>query len=277
MFFEDAQKNKKIKEGKPKIFVVGFSTWKTYLRMYFSEYDLIFLPKDIKKNQFNSQYRKQIVSLKDSCQVFIWGFKAPEYILEFLREEKISTKFVEDGFVRSVQLGATKAPPMSLCLDSKTPYFDATRPSELEDLLGSYVLDEKENDAAKKNLQSFLDSKVSKYNHNPHCSPIKIYGKKNKKRVLVIGQVEDDASIIYGCNEKINNNDLVRLAHAENPNAEIFYKPHPDVLAGYRDYFSKPEDVSHLCKIVSDNVSLPSCLSSIDHVCTITSLSGLEA
>src|SRR5690554_2006062 len=100
MFFEDAQKNKKLKEGKPKIFVVGFSTWKTYLRMYFSEYDLIFLPKDIKKSQFNSQYRKQIVSLKDSCQVFIWGFKAPEYILEFLREEKISTKFVEDGFVR---------------------------------------------------------------------------------------------------------------------------------------------------------------------------------
>lgn len=278
MFFEDAAKNKKnLKEGKPKIFVVGFSTWKTYLRMYFSDYDLIFLPKDIKKSQFNAQYRKDILSLKKSCQVFIWGFKAPEYILEFLKNEKISTKFVEDGFVRSIALGATKTPPMSLCLDSQAPYFDARHQTDIEDLLNNYFLTEDQVFLAKKKLQEFVGSGVSKYNDSPDIDSVRLYGRKTKKRVLVIGQVEDDASIQYGCEKKIDNNELVRLAYKENPDAEIIYKPHPDVLSGHRKHLSNPEDVSNICKIVRDHVSLPSSFSTIDHVYTITSLAGLEA
>lgn len=279
MFFEDAQKNKKIKEGKPKIFVVGFSTWKTYLRMYFSEYDLIFMPKDIKKNQFNSQYRKQIVSLKDSCQVFIWGFKAPEYILEFLREEKISTKFVEDGFVRSVQLGATKAPPMSLCLDSKTPYFDATRPSELEDLLNNFDFTSKPEliDQAKEGINLLLETGVSKYNNSEKVSIEKFYGPKTKKRILVLGQVEDDASIQYGCEKKLTNNDVVRLAAEENPGAQIIYKPHPDVMNGHRPYQSNPTDVENIALVLKKDVPLSNAFETVDHVYTMTSLGGFEA
>ncbi|WP_218314751.1 capsular polysaccharide export protein, LipB/KpsS family [Halomonas sp. 18071143] len=279
MFFEDAQKNKKLKKGKPKIFVVGFSTWKTYLRMYFSEYDLIFLPKDIKKSQFNSQYRKQIVSLKDSCQVFIWGFKAPEYILEFLREEKISTKFVEDGFVRSVQLGATKAPPMSLCLDSKTPYFDATRPSELEDLLNNFDFTSKPEliDQAKEGINLLLETGVSKYNNSEKVSIEKFYGPKTKKRILVLGQVEDDASIQYGCEKKLTNNDVVRLAAEENPGDQIIYKPHPDVMNGHRPYQSNPTDVENIALVLKKDVPLSNAFETVDHVYTVTSLGGFEA
>ena len=40
---------------------------------------------------------------------------------------------------------------------------------------------------------------------------------KNKKRILVIGQVEDDASIKYGCKKPITNTELVYLAYMENP------------------------------------------------------------
>ncbi|EHK60061.1 capsular polysaccharide export protein, LipB/KpsS family, partial [Halomonas sp. GFAJ-1] len=279
MFFEDAQKNKKLKEGKPKIFVVGFSTWKTYLRMYFSEYDLVFLPKDIKKSQFNSQYRKKILSLKDSCQVFIWGFKAPEYILEFLREEKVSTKFVEDGFVRSVQLGATKAPPMSLCLDSKTPYFDATRPSELEDLLNNFDFSSKPEliVQAKEGIKLLLKTGVSKYNNSKSIKVEKIYGPKANKRILVLGQVEDDASIQYGCDKKLTNNDVVRLAVEENPGAQVIYKPHPDVLNGHRPYQSDPSDVENIALVLKRDIPLANAFETIDHVYTITSLGGFEA
>lgn len=279
MFFEDAQKNKKLKEGKPKIFVVGFSTWKTYLRMYFSEYDLIFLPKDIKKSQFNSQYRKKILSLKDSCQVFIWGFKAPEYILEFLREEKIMTKFVEDGFVRSVQLGATKAPPMSLCLDSKTPYFDATRPSDLEDLLNNFDFSSKPEliAQAKEGIKLLLETGVSKYNNSDKVNIEKFYGPKTTKRVLVLGQVEDDASIQYGCDKKLTNNDVVRLAVEENPGAQVIYKPHPDVMSGHRPYQSNPIDVENIALVLKKDIPLANAFETVDHVYTITSLGGFEA
>lgn len=279
MFFEDAAKNKKLKDGKPKIFVVGFSTWKTYLRMYFSEYDLIFLPKDIKKSQFNSQYRKKILSLKESCQVFIWGFKAPEYILNFLKEEKVSTKFVEDGFVRSVQLGATKAPPMSLCLDSKTPYFDATQPSELEDLLNNFDFLSKPEllDQAKKGIKLLLETGVSKYNNSQAVNIDKMYGPKAQKRILVLGQVEDDASIKYGCDKKLTNNDVVRLAVEENPGAQIIYKPHPDVLNGHRPYQSNPADVEDIALVLKKDVPLANAFETVDHVYTITSLGGFEA
>ncbi|EHA13543.1 cell surface saccharide synthesis protein [Halomonas sp. HAL1] len=279
MFFEDAVKNKKLREGKPKIFVVGFSTWKTYLRMYFSEYDLIFLPKDIKKSQFNSQYRKKILSLKESCQVFIWGFKAPEYILEFLREEKISTKFVEDGFVRSVQLGATKAPPMSLCLDSKTPYFDATRPSDLEDLLNNFDFSSKPEllDQAKEGIKLLLETGVSKYNNSQSVKIETIYGSKTQKRILVLGQVEDDASIQYGCDKKLTNNDVVRLAVEENQGAQVIYKPHPDVMSGHRAYQSNPKDVENIALVLKKDVPLANAFETVDHVYTITSLGGFEA
>lgn len=280
MFFEDAAKNKKkLKEGKPKIFVVGFSTWKTYLRMYFSEYDLIFLPKDIKKSQFNAQYKKNILSLKDSCHVFIWGFKAPQYILDFLREEKVPTKFVEDGFVRSVQLGATKAPPMSLCLDSKTPYFDATRPSELEDLLNNFDFNSKPKllSQAKEGIELLLKTGVSKYNNSQEVNIEKIYGPKTLKRVLVLGQVEDDASIQYGCEKKLTNNDVVKLAVKENPNAQVVYKPHPDVLNGHRPYQSNPAEVESIALVLKQDVPLANAFETVDHVYTITSLGGFEA
>nr|WP_284041617.1 hypothetical protein [Halomonas olivaria] len=279
LFFEDAAKNKKIKKGKPKIFVVGFSTWKIYLRKYFSEYELIFLPKDIKKNQFNSQYRRKILSLKDKCQVFIWGFKAPEYILEFLREEKIPTKFVEDGFIRSAQLGATKAPPMSLCLDSKTPYFDATRASELEDLLNNFDFSSQPKllEQAKEGIKLLLETGISKYNNSQPVNIEKMYGSKTKKRVLVLGQVEDDASIQYGCEKKLTNNDVVRLAVKENPDAQVIYKPHPDVMNGHRPYQSNPTDVENISLVLTNDVPLANAFETVDHVYTITSLGGFEA
>ena len=43
---------------------------------------------------------------------------------------------------------------------------------------------------------------------------------KTRKRVLVVGKVEDDASIRYGCFSRMTNNDLVRLAACEQADAE---------------------------------------------------------
>lgn len=259
-------------------YVVGFSTWKQFFRKFFPERELIFLPRDITEGEFNAKYRREILSNPGS-EVFIWGFKAPAYLLSFLQLHGVRTKFVEDGFVRSVQLGATKTPPMSICLDSRTPYFDARKASDLEVLLGTY--DFAANPAllerAERGIRLLLETGISKYNNASPVDISTIYGPKTKPRVLVLGQVEDDASIRFGCDRPITNNDVVRLAAQENPDAQIIYKPHPDVLSGHRPYQSDPNDVNHLCRVLREDIPLAQAFETIDHVYSITSLAGFEA
>ncbi|WP_342639141.1 hypothetical protein [Vibrio metschnikovii] len=269
----------RIPVGRQPIFVVGFSTWKQYLRKYFSENELIFLPKDISESEFNLRFKKQILNCKAYTEVFIWGFKAPDYILKFLSDNQIKTKFVEDGFVRSVQLGATKAPPMSLCLDSVTPYFDATKASELETLLSTFDFKGKDDllKRSKAGIELLCKTGVSKYNNSAPVDVTKLYGAKNKTRILVLGQVEDDASILFGCQKRLTNNDVVRLAVKENPDAQVIYKPHPDVINGHRPYQSNPRDVADICTLITNDVPLANALETVDHVYTITSLGGFEA
>ncbi|VVO11996.1 hypothetical protein [Pseudomonas fluorescens] len=259
-------------------YVVGFSTWKQYLRKYFPQRNLHFLAKNISKQEFESVWRKKILSQSKS-EIFIWGLKAPDFILNFAKENDKKIFFVEDGFVRSVGLGAQKTPPMSLTMDSKTPYFDAREASDLELLLGSYNFSAdtalmKRADSA---IQQLLANGISKYNNSEKIDIEKFYGTKKQKRILVIGQVEDDASIQLGCNTKLCNNDLVRIAAKENPGAQILYKPHPDILSGNRPLQSNPGDVKSICSIIESDIPLSQSFHLVDHVYTITSLAGFEA
>ncbi|ACP22409.1 hypothetical protein, Rkp3_001a (plasmid) [Sinorhizobium fredii NGR234] len=95
--------------------------------------------------------------------------------------------------------------------------------------------------------------------------------------MLVVGQVEGDASIRYGCPSAVTNNDLVRLAASEQPEAQILYRPHPDVLSRVRPARSDPAEVAHFCELITENLPLAEALRTVDHVYTITSLAGLEA
>lgn len=278
-YFSDAYRIQKSTRGKKKIYVVGFSTWKTYLRKYFSEYDLVFIPKNIEEKKFNSDFKNKILINKKNCQLFVWGLKAPDFIFKFAEKNKIPVRYVEDGFVRSVKLGAEKVPPMSLSLDSVAPYFDAGKPTELETLLNNFNPSEEPEliKRAKNCIQLMVSHGISKYNHGLKKDVVKIYGEKKSKRVLVVGQVEDDASIVKGCKSAISNTELVMIAAKENPNAQIIYKPHPDVLQNHRERGSNPEDVKDICKIIKEDLHLSSALETIDHVYTITSLAGFEA
>jgi capsular polysaccharide export protein len=127
------------------------------------------------------------------------------------------------------------------------------------------------------NLQTLLSTRLSKYNCGETLDVNSLYGEKVKKRVLVIGQVERDASIAYGCSRKFSNNDLVWLARRENPDAQVIYKPHPEVLAGTASVMSDPDLVRNVAQVLDQDISLPDAMDTIDHVYTITSLSGLEA
>jgi capsular polysaccharide export protein len=257
-------------------FVFKVSKWKqTFMPSFLPEFDLKFIPAEV------MPFLLTPIVKRFKHKVFIiWGFSdGNEKLVEYAKIYDIPIYRIEDGFVRSVGLGAMLTPPYSLCLDKKGMYFDSTQPSDLEDILNHYDFstDRELMEQAKKCIELLKSLGISKYNHLNKKSVYEIYGKKMKKRILVIGQVEDDASIKRGSNKKWTNNDLVILASKENPEAEVIYKPHPDVLTGRRPKQSNPKDIEHLANVIEEPLSLVDSFQTIDHVYTITSLSGFEA
>lgn len=272
-----ANSTKKILGGVP-TYVVGFSAWKGYLRKYFPTRVFHFLPKDITQQEFDSTWRPKMLAQSKS-EFLVWGIDVPGFISEFAKQNNKKIQYIEDGFIRSVGIGSEKVPALSLTVDSRTPYFNAREASDLEVLLSTYNF--AGNRALLKRASAVIDSMkthgISKYNQSPQHNMDAVYGKKTVKRVLVIGQVEDDASIIYGCSRPFTNNQLVKLAAEENPGARIYYKVHPDVASGNRPSNSNPDAVKNICTIIKHDISLPQALHEVDHVYTITSLSGFEA
>lgn len=261
--------------SKPVAFVFKVSKWKhPYVPNFLDEYEVRFVP-----------YGKKISILKWELNKYrdkvfiIWGFSEEEDILLYADKNHIPVYRMEDGFIRSIGLGSMHTPPYSLCLDKKGMYFDSTKASDLEDLLNHYDFNQNQElmKQAEEGIETVKSLGISKYNHVEQKDAESIYGKKTKRRVLVIGQVEDDASILKGSKVRWTNNQLVNLAKNENPDAEIIYKPHPDVLTGRRPMQSDPAEIKHIAKVIEQPLSLIDSFKTIDHVYTITSLAGFEA
>ena len=180
---------------------------------------------------------------------------------------------VEDGFIRSVGLGADMIRPSSWVFDRIGMYYDATRPSGLEQLLLNARFTDNEL-ARARNLQTVLVSQhVTKYNVGKGS-----WLRPEAKRVILVpGQVESDASIRLGSPVLKTNLQLLRAVKAANPEAYIVYKPHPDVLAGLRiagEADAKPQ--ADYDELVTDQ-DMAHILAHVDEVHTLTSLAGFEA
>lgn len=262
-------------KGRELAFVFNVSRWKrTSLRVFLSEYEVHFV-----SSLFLMKIYADKINKLDNKVIILWGYGNDREINHFAENYSIPVYHIEDGFVRSKGLGSMHTLPYSLCLDKVGMYFDSSKPSDLEVILSTYNFskDQELISQAKRGIKLLTELGISKYNHISKKNIDNLYGPKIKKRILVIGQVEDDASIQFGSIKKWTNNDLVLMASKENPNAEIIYKPHPDVLAGRRKEQSNPIDVKHLAKIINEPLGLVDSLQTIDHVYTITSLSGFEA
>ncbi|HEY9578640.1 MAG TPA: hypothetical protein VIR65_02120 [Rhizorhapis sp.] len=260
--------------------VIGFSPWKEFIKDWLPNRNVVRTRRDLSCFAFFTLIVPRLLMARQP-EVYVWGFKAPTYVAFFCQRFEIPLIRVEDGFIRSVALGASKAPPLSLCMDAKTLYFDATTASTLEDILNNYDFanDHQLMKRADKGINAFLELKLSKYNTGAPADAIALYGPKQGKRVLVLGQVEGDMSILKGCDRPITNNELVSIAASENPDAQIIYKPHPEVIRGTRQdsSHSSPRDVEHIADVIYEDISLADALDTVDHVYTITSLSGFEA
>ncbi|EKT4568935.1 capsular polysaccharide biosynthesis protein [Pseudomonas alloputida] len=237
--------------------VCGFSRWKEPLAKLFFNGSAIRFVKPKKR-------------VSASMPVITWGCKLDFELLG--HPQKIHR--VEDGFLRSVGLGAGKARPLSWVIDDIGIYYDATRPSRLEQMLANNTFDTQLLMRAQELRLAICNAGLTKYN-----LPGKSWQRPTDahKVILVTGQVEGDASIRFGGTSILSNLQLLRAVRERNPQAWVLYKPHPEVLAGTRASGSDEAQTVHWCDEVIGDTPLHQLLAVVDEVHVLTSQSGFEA
>lgn len=205
---------------------------------------------------------------KDSA-VLIWGRRT-------LDTQRADLKIirVEDGFLRSVGLGAEFVQPVSWIFDQSGIYFDATAPSDLEKILQHSQFSAELKQRAACLRQQVVNLKLTKYNVGLTTA----WQKPQHNRVILVpGQVESDASIAFGSSVVKTNLDMVRSVREKEPDAYVIYKPHPDVVAGVRDQGQNEDNANQYCDEIITDISIAELLPQVDEIHTITSLTGFEA
>lgn len=203
------------------------------------------------------------------CPVVVWGNGA---------SASSPAARVEDGFLRSVGLGADLTRPISWVIDRQGIYYDASRPSDLETLLNGAVFDDALLARAGRLRERIVAEGISKYNvgRGTWCRP-----PGAQRVILVPGQVENDASIRLGFPDaavKVRRNvELLRAVRDENPDAYIVYKPHPDVVAGLREQGGQLSGEPQLFDEMVNDLPMHELLQQVDEVHVMTSLTGFEA
>lgn len=223
---------------------------------------------------FSSRKQKilrDFLSVDEYESVFVWGSAPIPVNLEHKHVIR-----VEDGFLRSVGLGADLTRPISWGFDDLGIYFDATCPSRLETLLQHRQFDSETLERASALIEKIVTLGLSKYNTGGK-SWYRPDAQTHSKVILIPGQVETDASIALGSLEIKTNLALARIVCANNPNSWIVYKPHPDVVAGLRQPGKGEDQVSLYCDEIAQDTDTHQLLSQVDEVHTITSLTGFEA
>jgi capsular polysaccharide export protein len=181
---------------------------------------------------------------------------------------------VEDGFVRSVGLGAELSRPLSLIFDQCGIYFDARSPSDLENILNTREFSDEDRSRGQSLRGLLSELKISKYNLTSKKVNMLASG-DHDNLILVPGQVESDASLRFGSNWISDNLSLLKVVRKSSPNAFSIYKEHPDIAAGIRK--SKFSDLRSYCDLYVDSGDICDWLGIVDQVHTMTSLAGFEA
>jgi len=207
--------------------------------------------------------------------VAAWAGAMPAGFREACAREGVPVLTVEDGFVRSRGLGARFLPGAAYAVDDRGVYYDPARPSALEHLLATADFPPDLLARAAALRQAIVARGVTKYNLTG-AAPV-IAAAPDRPRLLVPGQVEDDASVRLGGGAIRGNLALLKAVRAAHPGAFIIYKPHPDLEAGFRKGRLNAEILDSLADQVVTGAPLTALFPQVDAVHTLTSLSGFEA
>lgn len=222
-----------------------------------------------------SLYKKKSKINKDD--LFLgWGRKKSGLkAINLAKKYKAKFILLEDGFIRSLNLGVENSPSFSMVKDDIGIYYDATAPSKLENLLNTYEFKDEEIKQAKKVIELIKKYKISKYNNNLDIPDD--YFQKDEKRVLIITQTANDASLEFGLAKDFKTVDMIKDAIKENPDSKIYIKIHPDVLSGKKQSDLDINSLPKECILITENFNPIALLEFFDKVYTKTSGMGFEA
>ncbi len=221
------------------------------------------------------------IAQREGRTLVAWAAKLTTPLERRAIEAGITVVRIEDGFLRSVGLGAGLVPGACFALDGRGIHYDATRPSDLEHLLAHADVSPAEMQRGAHLAALIAGNRLSKYNLGgvpQHLPPT--FG---RARILVPGQVADDAAVRCTLSDTIDlraaniNLALLRAARERNPGAFIVYKPHPDVTRGLRPGEVAPEDVRALADAEMADADILDLIAQCDRVETLSSLTGFEA
>lgn len=209
-------------------------------------------------------------AVEPGSTLLLWGSTAPPRGLT----GSVNVIRVEDGFLRSVGLGAELVRPLSWVFDFQGIYYDANRPSLLETWLNTADFDEALLLRAARFRAQIVASGLTKYNvlGEVWTRPV-----TTRRVILVVGQVEGDASLAHGAGEIRRNIDLLRAVRQQYPQHYLVYKPHPDLVAHLRRGGIARRVAEDLCDEVVANATMSTLLAQVDQVHVMTSLAGFEA
>ncbi|MFC7703997.1 capsular polysaccharide biosynthesis protein [Plastorhodobacter daqingensis] len=215
----------------------------------------------------NDPARAVARAVQTGRDLLVWAGREPEAFAA-----PVTIRRVEDGFLRSRGLGAALVPALSLVTDDLGIYYDPSRESRLERLIAAPPPPGGEA-RAKALVAAIVAARLSKYNLAGAALPPLPEG----YRILVPGQVEDDASILRGGGEVRGNLALLERVRRANPGAVILYKPHPDVEAGLRPGAVPLHEALLHADAVLPNADPIALIDAVAEIWTITSTLGFEA
>ena len=215
-----------------------------------------------------------------SCSVLLWGRGRASWANTLRAQADVW--FMEDGFLRSVGLGADLRRPSCLVIDRQGMYYDAESGSDVIDICNDLSLDAEQYLRANNLIALIKQQSVTKYNVGYKQDVSVLLAElraaaAGRDIVVVPGQFENDLSIACSLGEIKTNLGLLRQVRADYPKAFLIFKEHPDVYSGVRPGALGAERAAQFADLYLADVDMDSLLHCCDRICTLTSLAGFEA
>ncbi|MDX2158844.1 MAG: hypothetical protein SFW09_20265 [Hyphomicrobiaceae bacterium] len=221
------------------------------------------------------------IAAGDGRALVAWASKLAPDVVARCSERNVPLVRIEDGFLRSVGLGAGLVSGSSYALDRRGIYYDATAPSDLEHLLEHADLQSGDIARGRRLRELIVANRLSKY--NLAATPPELPSTLGRERIFVPGQVAADAAIRTTLSATVDltgpnvNLELLRAVRRRNPKALIVYKPHPDVAKGLRPGTVTADAARGLIDVEATGADILSLIDVVDRIETLSSLSGFEA
>jgi len=257
--------------GEAIVAVCGMAWWKrSEIRRF------LWLPG--KQVQIISSPRKALaLAAAKGGAVAVWPSRVSPALISEAQARGVPLVRIEDGFVRSVGLGSNLVPPSSIVVDRQGIHFDPRAPSDLETILAQTEFTPELCARARRLGETIVAAGISKYAASGSLHEAPTERPSDRRVILVPGQVEDDMSVLAGGGGLTSNLELLRRARGLEPDAEIWWRSHPDVDAGHRNGAVPDEAALKYADRIVRGGGMAPLLDVVDAVHVLTSLTGFEA